>query len=188
MFFLYLSVSIITALISSAAFAYLWRRKFERDMKTGETFKKLKNEINSMLTDINGVTERNILLIEDRIRAMNGLIDRAGKVVNVLKKEKERQDLSRHVYTELGKSRPFNLVLENTGNEPIENEDVDGQSGNRKSFGVIDSELAGPQSLSTQERILVLFRKGESIEQIASALGISRGEAELTISIHDRRD
>jgi len=185
MFFLYLSVSVVTALVTSAMFSYLWRRKFERDMKTDGTFKKLKNEISSMVTDINGVTERNILLIEDKIRTMNDLIDRARKLVNVLKKEGERQALSNHVYTELSKFRPFNPALENTDSEP---EHIDRQSDNQESFGITGSERAGSQSLSIQERVLVLFRKGESIEQIASALGISRGEAGLIISIHDKRD
>jgi len=189
MFFLYLSVSIVATLITSATFTYLWRRKFERGMKTDGTFKKLKNEINNMLTDINGATERNILLIEDRIRTMSSLIDRGSKLVNVLRKEKERRESSDRVYTELGKSRPSNLVSGNTENATIGNGGIGniGESSNQGS-GIIGSESAGLQSLSTQERILVLFRKGESIEQISSTLGISRGEAELTISIHDRRD
>jgi len=187
MFFLYLSVSIIAALISSAAFAYFWRRKLERG-----AFKKLKREIDDMLTDINGATERSILLIEDRIRTMTSLIDRGSKLVKVLKKEGESKEHSSRVYTELGKSKPLRLVLENTENEHIANEGVNDleQLDNQESrvFGAIKSEREGLQSLSTQEKVLVLFRKGESIEQIASTLGISRGEAELTISIHDRRD
>jgi len=188
MFFLYLSISIIAALISSAAFAYFWRRKFERGMRNDGAFKKLKEEIDDMLTDINGAAERNILLVEDRIRTMTSLIDRGSKLVRVLKRENEKQELSSHVYTELGKSKPLRLVLEK--DEHIANGSTDdmGQNQESKAFGAINSEGAGLQSLSTQEKVLVLFRKGESIEQIASTLGISRGEAELTISIHDRRD
>jgi len=190
MFFFYLSVSIIAALISSAVFTYLWRRKLERDMQTRGTFKKLKNEINDMLTDINGATERNILLIEDKIRTMSSLINRGDKLASVLKKEKEKQRLSGRIYSDLGKSRSLNLVLENANDEFTENGrivDVE-RSDKQKVFEISNSERVDFQSLSTQEKILVLFRKGESVERIASVLGISRGEIELTISIHDRRD
>ncbi|VDA99365.1 hypothetical protein S1OALGB6SA_433 [Olavius algarvensis spirochete endosymbiont] len=188
MFLLYLSASIIAALITSAAFAYLWRRKLERDMKTKGTFKKLRDEINNMLTDINGATERNIVLIENKIRTMSSLIDRANKLENVLRKEK--QEISSNVYTKLGRSRPLNLVLENKNNELDEHEDNTEQSGNPKlkTLRAPNYGSAGFQSLSTQEKVLILFRKGESVEQIASILGISRGETELTISIHDKRD
>ena len=190
MFFFYLSVSIVAALITSVVFAYFWRRKLEREMKVNDTFKKLRSEIDNMLTDINGATERNILLIEDKIRTMSNLIDRGNKLVGVLKKEKEKQELSSNVYTELARSRSLSLVLGNTSDEPIENGYIDNveQSDNQKLLEVPDSERVGFHSLSTQEKVLVLFRKGESVEQIASILGISRGETELTISIYDKRD
>lgn len=154
-------------------------------MKTDRTFKKLRNEIDNMLADINGATERNIMLIEDKIRTMGNLIDRGSKLISVLKKEKEKQELSINVYRELGRSKPLNIMLEKS-EPPSDKNQIDNQE--LDTIETAGSKHHGFQSLSIQERVLVLFRKGKSVEQIASILGISHGEAELIISIHDKRD
>ncbi len=73
-----------------------------------------------MVTELNGSAKRNIALLENQIRTVNELIDKAGKTANVLQKEKEKHDLASRVYTSLSRSRPLALdVEEDNPEEPV---------------------------------------------------------------------
>lgn len=125
-----------------------------------------------MVTELNGTAERNIALLENQIRTVNELVDKAAKTTGVLQKEKEKHDLASRVYTSLGRSKPLKLDVEDEISktpEPIEAEPVDFDS------------------LPLREKALVLHRKGNSLDSIATELDMSRGEVELIISLHDRR-
>ena len=165
MILLSVSVSVLVSLIVCAVFVYLWRRRLRRELETDAIIKKLKIEVGEMVTELNGTTERNIALLENQIRIVRELVDKAGKTTGVLRREQEKHDLSSRVYTSLSRSKPLSIDVDNES-EP-DNVDFD--------------------SLSTREKALVLNRKGERPDAIASKLRMSRGEVELIISLHDRR-
>jgi len=121
-----------------------------------------------MLTELNGTAERNIALFENRIQTVSALVDRAVKVADVLQKELGKKESVDRVYTELGRSR----TLEPDGDSPKPTPPV----------APVDFE-----SMSTRDKALVLHRKGENLDAISSRLGMSRGEIELIISLHERR-
>lgn len=198
-------------------------------METDAIIGKLRKEVGEIVTELNGTTERNVALLENRIAALNDLLEKAGKTSGALKRESEKHEISSRVYTALERSRPLapslNLdvveeggvasrslagtgsavgpepALNNTGdpgqdrphdtdagtgrtgeNRPLEAGKAAGATANDHS-----GEIAAPSNLSVRERALVMHRNGDSTEKIGSVLGLSAGEVELIISLHERR-
>lgn len=166
---------LLVSLGVSALYVHLWRRRLRRELETEAIIGKLKAEVDQMVRELNGTTERNIALLEDRIRQTNELVEKASKAAGVLKRESEKQDFSNQVYTSLGKSRPLNLMVDD---EHVENDEPE---------KYVMEEPVDFESLSIRDKALVLHRRGQNVDSIASELKMSRGEVELMISLHDRR-
>lgn len=175
MILLSVSVSVLASLVTCVVFVYLWRRRLRRELEIDMIVKKLKIEVGEMVTELNGTTERNIALLENQIRIVRELVDKAGKTTGVLKREKVKHDLAGRVYTSLSRSKPLSIDAENESESESESEPEP------------DSNSIDFDSLSTREKALVLNRQGEGLDTIASKLKLSRGEVELIISLHDRR-
>jgi len=176
-------LSFLVSLLSCLSFLYFYRRRIHRELETETIIRKLKTEIGEMVTALNGTTERNIALLENKIQAVNELIQKAGKAAGALKREQEKQELVSHVYSSLARSRPLNLDVEEIS-----------ATDSSSDMEIVNSEEspADPpkmdfDSLSIREKALVLHRKGENPDSIASRLDMSRGEIELIISLHERR-
>lgn len=172
MILLSILISVFLPLAVCMLFVYFWRRRLRRELETDAIIGKLRTEVGAMVTELNGTTERNIALLENQIRTVNELIDRAGKATGALQKEKEKHELSSRVYTSLSRSKPLKL-------------DVEEES--PKKPDPIESEPADFDSLPVREKALLLHRKGSSLDSIATELDMSRGEVELIISLHGRR-
>jgi len=133
---------------------------------------KLRTEIGQMVTELNGSAERNIALLENRIRTASDLIDRAIKASGALETEKHKHESVDRIYTALARSRPLSIDVE-VPPEPTETAEA--------------ADTQDFDSLSIREKALVLYRKGEDMDTIGGKLSMSRGEVELIISLHDRR-
>jgi len=166
MILLSIAISFFVSLTFCLMFVFFWRRRVRRELETETIIKNLKVEIGEMVTALNGTTERNIALLESQIRVIHEQIDKASKVAGVLKREQEKQETVSQVYSSLARSKPLTLDVEVPGTENP----------------VIDFE-----SLPIRDKALVLHRKGDSPESIASRLDMSRGEIELIISLHEGR-
>ncbi len=127
--------------------------------------KRLRADVADLITELNSTTDRNILLLEDRIRELNKLIERAVKIQKVLDKEKEKDNIASRIYTELGKA------------PTIPAQEVEPKS---------ESERIALASLSAKDKILVMHRGGESLDSIAEKTGSSRGEVELIVALYDK--
>ena len=58
-----------------------------------------------MLVELNQTTERNIALLENKLNYLNSVMEQADKKIKVLEREKEKQDLSRKIYSELNRNK-----------------------------------------------------------------------------------
>ncbi len=204
MFWVTVSVSVIVSLAVCAVYVSRWRRRIRRDMETDAIIGKLRTEVGEIVTELNGTTERNVALIENRIALLNELIEKAGKSTGVLRRESEKHDIASQVYTSLEKSRPLtpslNLVVDDeptpggfSAGSTDESRTIEAKT-STDSLSEIPSKLnlREPEavdfaSLPSRDKALFLHRNGESSEQIATSLNLSRGEVELIISVHDRR-
>jgi len=183
MILLTILVSFIVSLLCSLAFLFFYRRRIRRELETETLIRKLKAEIGEMVTALNGTTERNIALLENKIRIVNELIHKAGNAAGALKREQEKQETVSNVYSALARSRPLSLDIE----EISAVDTIDStESGSSEGF-TAEQPVKDFESMSIREKALVLHRKGDNPDSIASRLDMSRGEIELIISLHERR-
>jgi len=162
-----LTISFFVSLITCLMFVFFWRRRIRRDLEIESIIKNLRSEIGEMVTALNGTTERNVALLENKIHMVNNLVEKAGKATGVLKREQEKQEAVVQVYTSLARSKALKINVEEPTSVELPKIDFD--------------------SLSVREKALFLHRKGDTPESIASRLEMSRGEIELIISLHERR-
>ena len=211
MIFLSAFVSLIVSLLTCLLFFYFRNRRLRRESEIEKTVKKLRIEVGEMVTALNGTTERNIALIEDRVNHLNKLIEKAGKAAGALKREQEKNETAAEIYSSLSRSRPIRIDVEETSNSADPGTTI-GPTISAASAAPVDttasaapsgpatptvSAAAAPgatatpvmdfESLPIREKALVLYRKGDNPDEIASRLNMSRGEIELIISLHERR-
>lgn len=208
-----ITASVLVSLAVCALYVHLWRRRIRRDMETDAIIGKLRREVGEIVTELNGTTERNVALLENRIAEMKELVEKAGKTSGVLKRESEKHDISSRVYTALERSRPLTPSLNldvveagkvgNPGSGGIAGAAAADDAGTESGAGVTEESdgRTGPaagelfsteqvrdfDSLPIREKAIVMHRSGDSIEKIGTALGLSQGEVELIISLHDRK-
>lgn len=168
MFILQIIISVLVSLAVCWVYIKRWQKRVRKNLETDIILGKLRTEIGQMLTELNSTAERNIALFENRIQTASSLVDKAAKIADVLQKEQRKMDSVDRIYTELGHSRTF---------EP------DGDSPKP----VLPVEPVDFESMTARDKALVLHRRGESLDAISTRLGMSRGEIELIISLHERR-
>ncbi len=163
-FFTFLMPFVI-AVATCFIFRIWWLSRIRKGAEIEVIVKRLRTEIADLITELNSTTDRNIVLLEDRIRELNKLLERAVKIQKVLDKEKEKDNNASRIYTELGKVAAMPVQEVEPKPEP---------------------ERIAFASLSARDKILVLHRRGESLDIIAEKTGSSRGEVELVVALYDK--
>ncbi|MDR1947900.1 MAG: hypothetical protein LBQ38_00745 [Spirochaetaceae bacterium] len=108
------------AIVFSAASLILWGFSFVFFLsylkrRTGQEriLAEFREEVDLIITDINDVTDRNVVLIEDRIKSLRSLLEKTDRRINTLGRELDRRSVREIAYARLGR----NLVRE-TGTGP----------------------------------------------------------------------
>jgi regulator of replication initiation timing len=76
----------------------LLRKRLERNLDPKELSGKVKEELTSIMVELNRTTDQNIGLLEDKIGELKSLVEKAEKRIVLLKREEMKQDASRNVY------------------------------------------------------------------------------------------
>jgi predicted DNA-binding protein YlxM (UPF0122 family) len=84
---------------------FMLRRWIERRVKPDEVGRKLRDELESIMVELNRTTEQNIELIEDKINRLQELLAEADKKLSVLKREAEKHEISRSIYDQIRSGR-----------------------------------------------------------------------------------
>jgi tetrahydromethanopterin S-methyltransferase subunit G len=153
------SVSLALSLLAIAAVFLFLNRKIARKASAEDVLARLRVEVNAMVIELNQTTERNIGLIEDRIRELKKILDAVDRRITVVQRESEKHDKTSQLYSNIMKKR----IPEAPVVEPAE-------------------------AQSLHERILDLHRRGFSAESIAGKVGSTVGEVDLVISLQDRKE
>jgi len=139
------------------------KRRLARALSAAAILGEVRDEVNRILVELNQTTNRNITLIEDRIRSLNELLGKADKRIALMQREAEKQELAARLYSELGSRRPA----------PPEQPPAAPPSEER-------------EGADRNEEVVRLARSGLSPALIARQLGITLGEVELIISLAQR--
>ena len=183
--------------------------------ETNLKIKRWINEANLSIAEINAVTDRNLLLIEEKIKELNGILEDTDKRISVYVKEVEKSRASEALYTQLGRGVRAAINTEPVYIPPAQlaqptQPTMPQLSLVRPNFPPAEKKPAQPTQptkpaqpaqpmLPLEDTIKPLSKKqirssidqlageGLSSQEIASRLGISIAEVDLAIQLQRRR-
>jgi hypothetical protein len=183
-------------------FAYLKRRTGRERILV-----ELNDEIERLVRDVNEITNRDTLLVEDRVKTLKALLDDIDRRITVLAGEVSRRHTQEEVYLELGKLR--SPVLESAAPPSAANpappvpsaaaaqavsppaaETGAGRPPPSQTYSpriVRSATPIVPKPPPFAEQVAGLYRAGLSPGLIASRLGAALSEVELAIALAERR-
>ena len=82
-------ISLALTALALAGFYIIFKRKLSISENQKKVLENIEGEIKSLIIEMNKTTDRNIELIEDRIRNLKSLVEQADKRITVLKKEQK---------------------------------------------------------------------------------------------------
>ncbi len=130
------------------------RRMIESKVNPKSILSEIRKEVDGIIAELNKTTDRNITIIEEKIKQLEDILDKSDKRINVLKRENEK----------LGMGKTYNDIL----------------SGVRATNKV---SQAAAREENTRDKIIRFYREGFSPEAIANHINVPVGEIELIISI-----
>ena len=149
------------------------RRHIDRALSSTALLRQVESEIDAVITELNRTTERNISLLEEKIRSLGSLLGKADHRLTLMTKHLDQNPQARPIiYT-----RPSKLTV---GASSPKGEDAPYVTPDESA----PSELRKP-SPSPRVRALNWHRQGVETAVIASRLGITRGEVDLIISLEE---
>lgn len=200
--FIIIFISVILALWIITFLYFKWYIK-QRTSESGvlkETRQEVRNMLNQVtlsLVEINGATDRNIQLIEDRILKLKELLEDTDKRISVYVKEVEKSKTSEALYTQLG--RGVRAAIHNTPPSlpapplssvrpelPLVNEQNTAESSLQKTPKK-ETVQKPPSKKEIRAQIDQLAGEGLSAKEIALKLDISIAEAELAMQLRRRQ-
>ncbi|MDR2741559.1 MAG: hypothetical protein LBB98_05315 [Treponema sp.] len=185
-------------------FAYLKRRTGRERILV-----ELNDEIDKLVRDVNEITNRDILLVEDRVKTLKAFLEDTDRRIALLAGEVSRQQVQEEVYVELGKLR--SPITEPAGPvvpasppasvnparpspaadaAPVASPPAAEAENKRKSSVqtyspriVRSATPVVPKPPPFAEQVAGLYRAGFSPDLIASRLGAALSEVELAIAL-----
>jgi hypothetical protein len=164
----------LAVVVAGLAVVYLLlRSRIDRSIGRLDPAAEIRDELGSVMVEMNRTTDRNIALLEDRIACLTQLLAEADRKVGLLRREGEKHETSRRVYTHLARA-----AADRPAEEPMP----------RQAPGQRDAAVPPPAPEEPLEaRVLRLEREGFSAAVIANRVGSTVGEVELIISLARRR-
>lgn len=181
-------VSVGINLVLLGFFYILLSKKAAQPKQSAEFLEQIRTELDEMVVELNRTADRNIGLVEERIRSLNRLIGEADRRVSILKKETDKYTRSAGTYSNV---RPIHIDPGKAyGQKSIEQVEVENKE-KKKEDGkpdlpdkaLLNKDHSGKEAPSKRERVMELYRQGISPEIIASRLESTVGEVELIISM-----
>jgi hypothetical protein len=175
-------------------FAYLKRRTGRERILT-----ELNDEIARLVRDVNEITNRDTLLVEDRVKTLKALLEDTDRRIALLAGEVSRRQVQEDVYVELGKLRgpvaePGAAAPAPPPAVPAASPPVAGaQKGRLSPAGTYSPRVVRssapivPKPPPFAEQVAGLYRAGFSPALIAARLGAALSEVELAIALTEGR-
>ncbi|MBI9105156.1 MAG: hypothetical protein JEZ04_00335 [Spirochaetales bacterium] len=167
----YITVLLVNILILSIIYIIL-RRRIDRLTDNGRVTDELARELDTILAEINQATDRNILIIEDKIKELDLIIAKTEQRISLLRKD----ELKRPEPTELRKT------------------DLTYSHLNRmNTMSALVTPLKVPEKIIEEEidekqKVIELYRSGLSASVISASIGLNMGEVELIISLFRQKE
>lgn len=161
-------ISLIICSVYSFIIYQVLSRRINKKIDNKTFLNSVKEEISSLITQINETSDRNVLLLENRLEKLNSLLSSADSRISKLKNV---IDDSLKIKDEEIKSEKVYIALEPEP-EPEPEKIIEQKQ-------IVEDD----PSLSRRERILLLHKQGISSTVIANQTKATIGEVELIISL-----
>ncbi len=185
-------LNIIFFLISIMILAVIYillRRRIDKLTDTDMVSDELSKNLDVILSEINQATDRNVLIIEDKIAALETIIDKAEKRITLLNKIVHSDaDTAERAAVKDRENRKQDKLKE-TEPEPEPGELTYSHLNKMNIMSGLVTPLAIKEKIpenreTVKDKILSLYRNGIDAAIIASSVGVNRGEVELIISLY----
>ena len=110
-------------------FVYLLLRdRVRRATSVESRMAEVREEVSRLLVELNQATDRNIVLMEDKITALNEAISTADKKIGLLHRETEKHDVGSQIYSRLAEGRNLRAAASAPAAEELETRAAAAQS------------------------------------------------------------
>jgi hypothetical protein len=213
----YMNGSIILSALSLmvCVFFFLYFRAYLR-RRTGpeQLLAEFREEVYKLIAEIDAATDKDAMLVEERIKTLRSLLEDVDKRISVHIREVDRRRFQEEAYAELGRKRSiissFPTVTQHTPKaydlfsaspkKPIQEFNAFSEKVTRvdnTEDAMPEQEPSGPRfvvaprqiepkPLPLTEQVTELYKAGLSPRLIALRLGVSLSEVELAIAISER--
>lgn len=151
-------ISVLLSACICTVFYFIIRRRLEPERQARAAMVRIEKELGSILVEMNNTTERNVMLLEEKVKEVRDLLSGVDKRIKIYKKETEK---------------PVNVTYSpvvTVPSKPPENE------------AAKTAEKTEDRS-TMKEKVLTLHAQGFDPKVIARQTGTDIGEVELIISL-----
>jgi hypothetical protein len=185
----YLIFIILTALWFFLFFYFKWYIK-KRTSVSGQ-LEEYRAEVIKLNAEINSVTDRNLTLIEDKVKKLKEILEETEKRVSLYAGELEKSRRGEALYTSLGRGIRAALKTEEAPApaspllSPVRPQDVSITPQEQSPAGSAQEPPPSkpPSKRQIRSSIDLLLNEGLSPEQVASRLDISIAEVNLAVNL-----
>ena len=184
----YIILIILAALLFFIFFYFSWYIK-RRTSVSGQ-LEEYRTEVIKLNAEINSVTDRNLMLIEDRVKKLKELLEETDKRVSVYVRELEKSRKGEALYTSLGRGIRAALKTEEEpaplqpGLSLVRPQEYPVPQSTPETSAAKDTPpLKPPSKRQIRTSIDILLNEGVAPEQIASRLDISIAEVNLAMNL-----
>ncbi len=172
----------ILLLLMAGGFFYL-KIRVDRVVSGEEWIRKIRDEIDQLVLEMNQTAERNVALLENRVKALQDLLQEADRKLKVLRNESDKNDISRQLYTHLKKQAPIQSAEASEGETTVELSPRDPEGGTLSAPAASREQEETRQAPLLKDQVMELYGQGFSAEIISQKLGASISEVDLIVNL-----
>ena len=100
---------------------HLLKKRIARVAEPDAVLDKVRNELNSIMVELNSTTDQNVRLISNRIEQLKELLSTTDRKISLLKRETEKHDVSKAVYSQIMNRGP-QIGAKKVGDKSVQDE------------------------------------------------------------------
>lgn len=180
----------IVNFIGLGGFVYFYYKGTGEKKRGFLLLKEIRSQLNSILSDFDQATNRNVSILEMKINELNQVLLTADKRIVLLNDKIKKDSAVKEIYTHLEENLPIQNRIKVQSefqfeNQPKEKKLSDSEVQSTEHF--LGEELADKSKKipfsGIKNNVLYLFKTGLSVKEIANKLSITQSEVNLIISL-----
>lgn len=184
-FFLLGSITIINIILW-----LIFLLKFKKLFSTDDIISKTRDELNSLIKDINNNTQRDITLVDDRIKQLKAVVAEADRRLNAVREQTKKEQLENQYTIKLNEGitkAKTKTLQQNVVDKYKKNSSTTVKEKKNKEENMPElffSEKPIKPKIDFPEQVRKLYDMGKSIDEIAVELSRSTTEVQFVLDIN----